>query len=48
MTTPYENATIAARDEITKLLRRFGCEHFATAAGRCSCAPARKAGLRCT
>ncbi|MGY3615717.1 hypothetical protein [Bradyrhizobium sp. USDA 10063] len=28
MTTPYENATsgVAAREEITKLLRRFGCE----------------------
>ncbi|BBZ93136.1 hypothetical protein BRDID11004_59650 [Bradyrhizobium diazoefficiens] len=27
MTTPYENASsgVAARDEITKLLRRFGC-----------------------
>ncbi|RXG91547.1 hypothetical protein [Bradyrhizobium zhanjiangense] len=27
MSTPYENATsgVAARDEITKLLRRFGC-----------------------
>jgi hypothetical protein len=27
MTTPYENATsgVSARDEITKLLRRFGC-----------------------
>ncbi len=28
MSTPYENATsgVAARDEITRLLRRFGCE----------------------
>lgn len=28
MTTPYENATsgLAARDEITRLLRRFGCD----------------------
>lgn len=28
MTVPYENATsgVAARDEIVKLLRRFGCE----------------------
>lgn len=28
MTTPYENATsgVAAREEITKLLRRFGCD----------------------
>ncbi|WP_208830366.1 hypothetical protein [Bradyrhizobium neotropicale] len=28
MSTPYENATsgVAARDEITKLLRRFGCD----------------------
>jgi hypothetical protein len=29
-TTPYENATsgVAARDEITKLLRRFGCSQI--------------------
>ena len=30
MSTPYERATsgVAARDEITKLLRRFGCEQI--------------------
>jgi hypothetical protein len=65
MTTPYENATsgVAAGDEITKLLRRFGCDSigfmddfercalllaFRHRGGVCSCAPAPRAGPRCT